>query len=191
MNHHEDDVGTHNHEHIDAPLGVTATPQPGDEAHAGDRAESAHELAAFAAVLADHTVAGVRRWPDAPATIALEAVALRADWTCVTLDGAEDTSATEFLDTCAEAFELPDWFGYNFDALEECLADLEPGDFSGRLVLWTDWAPFAEAAPEEFATALDVLRASTRSWRSEPGFGALVLLVGPGPNVAVPQLTLA
>lgn len=43
----------------------------------------------------------------------------------VRIDGAAVSDKDELLDTIAEGFGFPDWFGRNWDALEECLRDLD------------------------------------------------------------------
>lgn len=43
----------------------------------------------------------------------------------LTIDGEAIESKEELLDTIAEGFGFPDWFGRNWDALEECLRDLD------------------------------------------------------------------
>ncbi len=66
---------------------------------------------------------------------------------------------------CEEAFGLPDWFGMNWDALEECLGDLDHGERRGRRrAVGRVGRVLAEAAPQEFATALDILGGAVRGW---------------------------
>ena len=45
--------------------------------------------------------------------------------TVVHLDGTKITSKESFLKEIAEALEFPDYFGHNWDALEDCLRDLK------------------------------------------------------------------
>ena len=54
--------------------------------------------------------------------------------TVVHLDGTKITDKQSFLKEIAIALKLPDWFGHNWDALEDCLRDLK-GKY---LVIWTD-----------------------------------------------------
>jgi RNAse (barnase) inhibitor barstar len=116
----------------------------------------------------------------------LEAAAEELDWRCVVLDGSEVEDRAAFLESCDEAFALPEWFGMNWDALEECLADLELEGAEGVVVVWASWGTFAEAAPTDFATALDVLRSAVRSWTVD-GMRGGVLLVGEGPDLDVEE----
>ncbi|MBD2758961.1 barstar family protein [Yimella sp. cx-573] len=57
------------------------------------------------------------------------AVGRQAGWRLVDLELTGPTDKAAFLDLCANAFDLPDWFGHNWDALADCLDDIqdEPG----------------------------------------------------------------
>ena len=108
-------------------------------------------------------------------------------WRCIVLDGTEVEDRTAFLEAADEAFALPEWFGMNWDALEECLADLELEGAEGIVVLWTAWGTFAEAAPKDFAVALDVLASAVRGWSTD-GVRSGVLLLGEGPDLELGEL---
>lgn len=85
---------------------------------------------------------------------------------------------TGFLRACAGAFSLPAWFGGNWDALEECLGDLDVPE-GGLVVLWHGWRAFAAGSPSDYAIARDILAAAVLRWR-EDGRRAVVLLPGAG-----------
>ncbi|MEU6979949.1 MULTISPECIES: barstar family protein [unclassified Streptomyces] len=73
--------------------------------------------------------------------------------TPVVLDlyGVADKAA--FMERCATALALPDWFGRNWDALADCLTDLpEP-----VALVVTGWQEYAGARPREWRLAQDVL----------------------------------
>ena len=108
-------------------------------------------------------------------------------WRCIVLDGTEVEDRTAFLEAADEAFALPEWFGMNWDALEECLADLELEGTEGIVVLWTAWGTFAEASPKDFAVALDVLASAVRGWSTD-GVRGGVLLLGEGPDLELAEL---
>ncbi|MFJ9040768.1 barstar family protein [Streptomyces sp. NPDC102406] len=78
------------------------------------------------------------------------------DTVVLDLTGALDKAA--FMDRCAAALALPDWFGRNWDALADSLSDLGAGPDAGRglVLLVTGWGAFAERCPEEWATAREV-----------------------------------
>lgn len=131
-------------------------------------------------------LSGVRRLDDAVVE-ELENEAESLGWRCVVLDGAEVEDKAAFLEVCDEAFGLPDWFGMNWDALEECLADLDLAETEGVVVVWSAWGLLAEAAPKDFAVALDILGGAVRTWASDGVRGGVVLL-GEGPDLDVETL---
>jgi RNAse (barnase) inhibitor barstar len=73
----------------------------------------------------------------------------------------------------ARALEFPDYFGHNWDALEECLADLEWLPAKGYILLITDAAHVLLDDEEEYETFLEVLRDAGEAWGSgQAGMGA-------------------
>ncbi len=135
-------------------------------------------------------VGGVRRWPSAPGVDVLELDADALGWRTTVLDTGGLTEKADVMQAFADAFALPDWFGLNWDALEECLVDLDledvPAD-GGVLVAWSGWDSFARAAPRQFAVAVNVFGSAVRQW-GEAGVRGAVLLLGPGPDAGVADL---
>lgn len=74
------------------------------------------------------------------------------------LDGVTDKAG--LMDRAARALALPDWFGRNWDALADSLADpsVWPEDAAGRglLLVVAGWRAYAEARPEEWRIAREV-----------------------------------
>jgi RNAse (barnase) inhibitor barstar len=64
----------------------------------------------------------------------------------------------------AQALEFPDYFGHNWDALEECLADLEWLPAKGYILLITEASHVLPADEEEFQTFLEILRDAGEAW---------------------------
>ena len=64
----------------------------------------------------------------------------------------------------ARALEFPDYFGHNWDALEECLADLEWLPAKGYIVLITEAGHVLPDDEEEFETFLEILRDAGEAW---------------------------
>ncbi len=97
-------------------------------------------------------------------------------WRTVELDTSAGTDKAHFLDVCRKAFDLPDWFGDNWDALADSLTDVD--DTPGTVVLWhaagTLEAPVRETAAEIFADRAQ--QATTR------GLTAFLVLVGDDVN---------
>jgi hypothetical protein len=81
----------------------------------------------------------------------------------VTLDLDGVTDKAGLMDRCARDLRLPDWFGRNWDALADVLSD--PGLWSGdagnaegeeTVVVVRNWDRYAQARPDEWATAREV-----------------------------------
>lgn len=90
----------------------------------------------------------------------------------VVLDLHGVTDKTAFMNRCVRALPLPVWFGRNWDALADCLADMrEP-----MAIVVTHWHPYAEAEPDEWSTAQEVFSAAARA--SSAGLAVLLSLGG-------------
>jgi RNAse (barnase) inhibitor barstar len=85
-------------------------------------------------LLTDGLRPGVFRWrsDETPDQVRREVVG--AGWDFVLLDTTEVHDKAGFLDLCATAFDLPRWFGRNWDALADSLSDRSTGD--REIVLW-------------------------------------------------------
>ncbi len=81
----------------------------------------------------------------------------------VDLDGCEDKA--EFLDRVSRALEFPAWFGGNWDALFDCLADLGWRPAPGYVVVLGHASGLREAQPEVFDTALALMDDAAAAWR--------------------------
>lgn len=89
-----------------------------------------------------------------------------------------------FLAVVAAALHFPDYFGYNWDALADCLGDAlqggggenddGAGNNRGLIVLFEDVSTFASQHPEDFAVAVEILRGAVEE-RAERGGVALPL----------------
>lgn len=103
----------------------------------------------------------------------------------IRLAGRVMTGKVAMLQTLAGALALPDWFGHNWDALADCLADLAWLD--GPVVLLVEDAGVPEtAAPEAWEVLLDILADAARHWRAEGRPFAVLLRGG---NAAYPALS--
>jgi RNAse (barnase) inhibitor barstar len=81
-----------------------------------------------------------------------------------------------FLRLTAQALEFPDYFGQNWDAFYDCLADLEQRQPQGLLLVFEDLSGLARAAPEEFDAAVDALRDAVEYWNERER--RLIVLIG-------------
>jgi hypothetical protein len=137
-------------------------------------------MSGLAKLLARRVDPGVYHWTSAAGLEDIRHAVDHARWRFVLLDtwGIEDKAG--FMAACHEAFELPEWFGRNFDALGDALTDLEPGgDRNGVLALWEGWGPLARAERRVFDVAVDVFRSRVEYDRAGP---FAVVLRGPGPD---------
>jgi RNAse (barnase) inhibitor barstar len=82
------------------------------------------------------------------------------------LDLTACTDKDELLARFAAAFEFPAWFGGNWDALADCLDDLEWLPGPGHVLLVEHTAELQAKAPETLATALEILAESSHAWQA-------------------------
>lgn len=75
------------------------------------------------------------------------------------------------LKNIARALAFPDWFGQNWDALEDCLGDLSWRRADGHVLLFENAMP-----SDDFGVLIDVLRSSAEFWagRGTPFFAVFI-----------------
>jgi RNAse (barnase) inhibitor barstar len=83
------------------------------------------------------------------------------------LDGSAVRDEASFFREAARALRLPDYFGHNWDALDECLHDLGEGQWRRHAVLWEDAPQSLAAAAQTFLDALHVLIEAARDLGGE------------------------
>lgn len=89
------------------------------------------------------------------------------------IKGAKCQTTAGLLIEFARALDFPDYFGHNWDALEECLADLEWLPAKGYIVLITDAAQVLPDDEDEYETFLEILSDAGEAWGSgQAGMGA-------------------
>ena len=114
---------------------------------------------------------GVHVWHSARAEAEIRAEAGEIAWRCVFLDGSDVRDKARFLAECERAYSFPAYFGHNWDALADCLADLrwlpppESGSGAGILTVFEDSDVFAQAALEDYSIALEVWEEAAEAWR--------------------------
>jgi hypothetical protein len=93
-------------------------------------------------------------------------------------------SKGEVLAAFAKALDFPDWFGRNWDALEDCLGDLSWRKADGHVLLITD---FDGVPRDELGVLREVLAASAEFWagRGRPFFA---VFVDPNRTLTLPDL---
>jgi hypothetical protein len=97
---------------------------------------------------------------------------------CARLDLAACRGKADLLTGFARELKFPTWFGHNWDALADCLDDLEWLRASGYLLVLENPVGLSNAAPKDFAVALDILADAARKW-SERGTPFWVFITAP------------
>lgn len=105
----------------------------------------------------------------------LGAAARHEDFHYVEIDCAEAYDKAGLLDALASALHFPDWFGGNWDALEDCLMDLAWIDAPGYVIVLKDCDALLEENPDDFTIALEVFDGAATYWHeTERGFWVFV-----------------
>jgi len=88
----------------------------------------------------------------------------------------------QLLRNIARALEFPDWFGENWDALEDCLTDLSWRNAGGYVLLFE-----GARAGDDLGVLIDVLRTAAEHWagRGKPFFA---VFLDPARSLALPEL---
>jgi RNAse (barnase) inhibitor barstar len=127
---------------------------------------------AIASILESHK-AGVWFLPGNGDARAVQSAAKKARYTYVHIDGSKIERKEQLLNALATALRLPKSFGHNWDALEECLNDLE-GDGEGYVIYYDHIDGLLGAHPDQFETLVEILRDAVESWKEDDE--ALVVL---------------
>lgn len=90
------------------------------------------------------------------------------------------------LKAIAAVLEFPDWFGENWDALEDCLSDLSWREAAGHVLLFE-----GARVGDDFGVLVDVLRSAAEHWagRGTPFFAVFIDPAGvlPLPDLATQE----
>ncbi|GIV76762.1 MAG: hypothetical protein KatS3mg050_1156 [Litorilinea sp.] len=142
------------------------------------------------ALLTQENPSGLYRldWTGDPAAL-MEAVAARG-WRSFFLDGRRAVDKLSFLRLAAEAMAFPGYFGWNWDAFEECLTDLAWVPAAGYLILYEDPVTLAAHAPEVWATAYAILADAVEAWRETPTPMVILLRGGDHLLAHLPAVTM-
>ena len=106
--------------------------------------------------------------PEAADAVVRLAQSLGLDAVRIDLDGCAEKS--EFLERTAAALGFPSWFGGNWDAFFDCLADLSWRPARGHVLVFENTADMRRHAPEALDTAITILRdvAAARDQHGRP-----------------------
>jgi RNAse (barnase) inhibitor barstar len=107
----------------------------------------------------------------------VQSIAKGAGFACFHIDGKNIQRKEQLLNHVATALHFPKSFGHNWDALEECLTDLEWVDADGYILYYDHIDGLLETHPDQFETLVEILRDAVASWK-EDGSAMIVLLSG-------------
>ena len=134
---------------------------------------------------------GVYRVPRALPALRKVAESSRCAWLEVDLHAARDKAG--FLQACARDLRFPPHFGANWDAFSDCINDLAWQPADGYVIVFDNLALLAQHAPDDAATALEILRVAADAWRARQK--TFIVLVTSAPADAAidvfPDLPLA
>ncbi|QIX26337.1 barstar family protein [Nocardioides sp. JQ2195] len=131
-------------------------------------------MSGLAAVLAGRVAGNLHQWHGNFEVADVANAVEHAGWAFAHVDGWRATTKPEVLAAFGDALAFPEWYGANFDALNDCLSDLTVD----TLLLWDGWGTLARGDEHAFTVMLDLLAEPTR------GAGRFVVLLrGDGPEL--------
>ncbi len=130
---------------------------------------------------------GVWFLPNHVETRHIQAIAKRAGFASFHIEGKNIQRKEQLLNHVATALHFPKSFGHNWDALEECLTDLEWVDAEGYILYYDHIDGLLDTHPDQFETLVEILRDAVASWK-EDGSAMIVLLSGAKAPKGVPTL---
>jgi hypothetical protein len=142
-------------------------------------------VSGLAALLAGHNDADLYQWHSAAHVPDVRHAVEHAGWQFMYLDGWTVEDKETFLKVAALALDVGNDQVASFDALSDCLADVEAPGKEGVVLLWDGWSPLARHDEQAFHVALSVLGGRANADR---GCRFAVLLRGEGPHLDVPEL---
>jgi len=134
--------------------------------------------------LEDASRSGAYRAPQADEIL----VAVRdAGFDVARIDLASASGKNALLASFASALAFPQWFGGNWDALEDCLTDLAWRAGERRVLLIAGFEELCARRPDDFGVLLDVLATVAQYWKQR-GRPFFAVFVDPGHALALPDL---
>jgi RNAse (barnase) inhibitor barstar len=119
---------------------------------------------------------GVWYLPEPVDAKGVQALAKRNSFAYFHIDGKNIARKEQLLNHVATALHFPKDFGHNWDALEECLTDMDWVDAEGYLIYY-EHIEGLQAAGDQFDTFVEILRDAVQSWKEDDA-AMIVLLAG-------------
>ncbi len=137
-------------------------------------------LETLADLLEGHT-GGVWYLPEPLDAKAVQMLAKRNGFAYFHIEGKNITRKEQLLNHLATAMHFPKEFGHNWDALEECLTDLDWVDGDGYLIYY-EHIEGLQASGDQFDTFVEILRDAVQSWKEDDTAMIVVLAGGKAPK---------
>jgi RNAse (barnase) inhibitor barstar len=120
----------------------------------------------------------------------LQALARKAGFAFFHLEGKTIERKEQLMNAMATALSLPSHFGHNWDALEECLGDMEGVEGKGAVLYYDHIDGLLAAHPDQFETLVEIVRDAVEAWK-EDGTAMVVILSGTKAPKGVAKLSAA
>lgn len=128
------------------------------------------------------TLVGYLQTPKAPwssllilpaGTTASALIKAPAGFVLRVINGKKCATSAGLFTEFARALGFPDYFGHNWDAMEECLADLEWLPAKGYVLLLSDAQAVLADDEDEYETLLEILSDAGEAWsKGQAGGGS-------------------
>lgn len=82
---------------------------------------------------------------------------------CLDLAGVNEKAG--FMNAVAKVLQFPSYFGFNWDAFEDCLTDLSWIGAKGYVLLVQNLENFQQSAPVDMAMARTILQSAAAYWK--------------------------
>lgn len=107
---------------------------------------------------------GVRRAGEGMDEAGIQTAALASGLDFARIEVRDVRDKTELLRAIAAALEFPDYFGMNWDALNDCLTDMSWRNATGYVILFTGWQQAEESIAGDLGSLTRVLEGAARFW---------------------------
>ncbi len=115
-------------------------------------------------LLEDSSQAGIYHLPPNVSGL-VKAAAERAGFACFEFSFRDCDRLDKVLGPLAYHLDFPAWFGYNLDALKDCLTDFSWCEAAGYALIIADAEALQADDPEGFDVLNDVFAAAIAEWR--------------------------
>lgn len=109
---------------------------------------------------------GIYEFTTRSLVAALQKEAKDDGWRLYYLDGGKVKDKKTFLEKIARAMNFPAYFGKNWDALNDCLTDMEWARGAGYILLFHAPDKLITTSPADWQMAKEILESAIEFWKS-------------------------